>query len=160
VRGCLGNKGVIRLGVIETMGGSDDDGSAGSCDDDATGEGVSLIGTDGWYCSMDEYSRRCDPQGARGSGGVATRGGSRGGGPGGVGTNGGANGDGSTRGGGGGAVTGADIDSIGMISVNPPAEGVGAGMKKGDGDLFLIILFHPWRSVRSPSRNFWSFRTW
>jgi len=38
---------------------------------------------------MDEYSRRCDPQGARGSGGVATQGGSRGGGPGGVGMNGG-----------------------------------------------------------------------
>jgi len=108
---------------------------------------------------MDEYSRRCDPQGARGSGGVATRSGSRGGGPGGVGTNGGANGDGSIRGG-GGTVTGTDVDGIGMIAVNPPAEGVGAGMKMGDGDLFLIILFRLWRSVRSPSRNFWSFRTW
>jgi len=81
------------------------------------------------------------------------QGGSRGGGPGGVEMNGGANGDGSTRSG-GGAVTGADVGSIGMIAVNPPAEGVGGGMKMGDGDLFLVILFRPWRSVRSPSRNF------
>ena len=48
---------------------------------------------------MDEYFRQCDPQGARGSGGIAMRGDSRGGGSGGVGMNGGANGDGSTRGG-------------------------------------------------------------
>jgi len=141
----LGNKGVVRLGVIETMRGNDDDGSAGSCDDDATGEGVSFIGTGGWYCSMDEYSRRCDPQGARGSGGVAMRGGSRGRGSGGVGMDGGANGDGSTRG--GGAMTGVDVDGIGMVVVNPPAEGVGRGMKMGDGDLLLIILLRPWRSV-------------
>jgi len=93
----LGNKGVVRLGVIETMRGNDDD-SPGSRDDDATGEGVLLIGTSGWYCSIDEYSRRCDPQGAKGSGGVATRGGSRDGRPGGVGMNGGATGDGFTRG--------------------------------------------------------------
>ena len=45
MRGCLDNKGVVQLGVIETMRGNDDDGSAGSCDDDATGEGVLLIGT-------------------------------------------------------------------------------------------------------------------
>ena len=44
VRGCLGNKGVVRLSVIETMRGNDDDDSAGGCDDDATGEGVLLIG--------------------------------------------------------------------------------------------------------------------
>jgi len=94
----LGNKGVVRLGVIETMRGNDDD-SPGSCDDNGTGEGVLLIGTGEWYCSIDEYSRRCDPQGAKGSGGVATRSGSRDGRPGGVGMNGGANGDGSTRGG-------------------------------------------------------------
>ena len=155
----MGNKGVVRLGVIETMRGNDDDGSAGSCDDDATGEGVFLIGTGDWYCSMDEYSCRCDPQGARGSGGVATQGGSRGSGSGGVGINGGANGDGSIRGG-GGAVTGADVGSIRVVVVDPPAEGVGGGMKMGDGNLFLIILLRPWRSVRSPSRNFWSFRTW
>jgi len=160
VRGCLGNKGVVRLGVIETMRGNDDDGSTGSCDDDATGEGVSLIGTDGWYCSMDEYSRRCDPQGVRGSGGVATRCGSRGGGSRGLGTNGGANGDGSTRGGGGGAMTGADVNGIGIVMVDPPVEEVGGGMKVGDDDLFLVILLRPWRSVRSPSRNFWSFKTW
>jgi len=147
----LGNKGVVRLGVIETMGGNDDDGSTGSCDDNTTGEGVSLIGTGGWYCSMDEYSRRCDPQGAKGSGGVATRGGSRGSGSGGVGMTGGANGDGSARG--GGAITGINVGGFGAIA-NPPAEGVGAGMKTGNGNLFLIILLRPWRSVRSPSRNF------
>jgi len=135
------------------MRGNDDDGSTGSCDDDTTGEGVLLIGTGEWYCSIDEYSRRCDPQGTKGSDGVATQGGSRDDRPGGVGMNGGANGDGSTRGG-GGAVTGVDVDGIETIVVDPPAEGVGVGMKVGDGDLFLIILLRPWRSVRSPSRNF------
>jgi len=92
------------------MRGNDDD-SPGSRDVDAIGEGVLLIGTGGWYCSIDEYSRRCDPQGCKGSGGVATRGGSRGGGPGGVGMNGGANGDGSTRGS-DGTMVGADVDGI------------------------------------------------
>jgi len=66
--------------------------------------------------------------------------------------NGGANGDGSTRGG-GGMMTGADVDGIEMMVVDPPAEGVGIGMKVGDGDLFLVILLRPWRSVRSPSRK-------
>ena len=47
VRGCLGNKGVVRLGVIETMRGNDDDDAARSCDDDATGDGVLLLGTGG-----------------------------------------------------------------------------------------------------------------
>ena len=125
----MGNKGVVRLGVIETMRGNDDDGSAGSCDDDVIGEGVAI------------------------------RSGSRSGGPGGIGMNGGANGDGSTRGG-GGAVTGADVDGIETTVVDPPTEGVGTGMKMGDDDLFLVILLRAWRSVRSPSRNFWSFRTW
>jgi len=60
--------------------------------------------------------------------------------------NGGANGDGSTRGG-GGTATGADVCGIGMIAVDPPAEGVGVGMKMGDGDLSFVILFRPWRSV-------------
>jgi len=45
-----------------------------------TGSGVSSIGTIGSYCSIDEYSCRCDPQGTRGSGGDATRGGSTNGG--------------------------------------------------------------------------------
>jgi len=66
--------------------------------------------------------------------------------------NGGVNGDGSTRGG-GGAVTGADVGGIRMVAVDLPTEGVGVGMKMGDGDLFLVILFCPWRSVRSPSRK-------
>jgi len=63
------------------------------------GSGVSSIGTGGSYCSIDEYSLRCDPHGTRGSGGDATRGGCSGGGLGGVGMKGGAKGDGSTRGG-------------------------------------------------------------
>ena len=37
VRGCLGSKGVVRLGVIETM--------RGNCDEDATGG-------DGWVVSL------------------------------------------------------------------------------------------------------------
>jgi len=63
------------------------------------GSGVSFLGTGGSYCSIDEYSLRCDPHGTRGSGGDTTRGGCSGGGLGGVGMNGGANGDGSMRGG-------------------------------------------------------------
>jgi len=62
------------------------------------GSGVSFIGTGGSYCSIDEYWRRCNPQGTKGSGGDVTWGGSTGK-LGGVGTNGGANGDGSMRGG-------------------------------------------------------------
>ena len=57
-------------------------------------------------------------------------------------------------------MTGADINGFGMVAVNSPAEVVGGGMKMGDGDLFLIILLRPWRNVQSPSRNFWSFKTW
>jgi len=123
------------------MRGNDDD-SPRSCDDDATGEGVLLIGTGEWYCSIDEYSCRCNPQGAKGSDGVVTRGGSRGGGLG-VGMTGGANGDGSTRGGGG----------IGMVAMDPLVDGVGGGMKVGDNDLSLAILLRLWRSFRSLSRN-------
>jgi len=37
-----------------------------------TGSGVSSIGTGGTYCSIDEYSCRCDPQGTRGSDGDIT----------------------------------------------------------------------------------------
>jgi len=50
---------------------------------------------------MDEYCRRCVPQGTKGSGGVSARDGSMGGGLGGVGTKGGTNGDGSMSGGNG-----------------------------------------------------------
>jgi len=92
---------VVRLGVMETI--------RGSCDEDATGEGVSLIGTSGWYCSIDEYSCRCDPQGTRGSSGVSTRGGSGRGGLGSFGMNGGTNGDGSMMGG---------IDTLGTTDGN------------------------------------------
>jgi len=143
VRGFFGNKGVVQLGVIETIKGNSDKDTTGgdacglgrSCDDDATGgdgvtlgnggishgrgirsseegavhliggngmfsgcwvtgtdvdkdggrgmltgSGVSSIGTGGSYCSIDEYCRRCDPQGTRGSGGDTTQGGSIGGG--------------------------------------------------------------------------------
>ena len=75
------------------------------------GSGVSSIGTGGLYCSIDEYSLRCDPHGTRGSGGDTTRGGCSGGGLGGVGMKGGANGEGSTRGGvvGFGIVGGSDV---------------------------------------------------
>jgi len=45
-----------------------------------TGSGVSSIGTSESYCSIDEYSCQCDPQGTKGSGGDATRDGSTGGG--------------------------------------------------------------------------------
>ena len=77
------------------------------------GSGVSSIGTGGSYCSIDEYCCQCDPQGTRGSGGDATRGGS---------TGGrltlvvaGANGDGSTRGGDGtlGTTSGNGMTSLG-----------------------------------------------
>jgi len=89
-----------------------------------------------------------------------TRGGPRGSGPGGAGTNGGANGDGSTRGG-GGAKTEADGGTSRVMFVLPlSVERPGPGMKMGDDDLFLVIFLHPWRSVQSPSRNFWSFKMW
>jgi len=74
--------------------------------------------------------------------------------------NGGANGDGSTRGG-GGTIIGTDGGTSRIMFVFlPPVEGPGPGMKIGDSDLSLIILLRPWSSVRSPSRNFWSFKTW
>jgi len=41
-----------------------------------TGSGMSSISTGGLHCSIDEYCRRCNPQGAKGSGGDATWGGS------------------------------------------------------------------------------------
>jgi len=144
VRGCLGNKGVVRLGVIETMRGGGDDDATGSCDDDATGEGVLLIGTGGWYCSIDEYSRRCNPQGAKGSGGVIARGDLTSGGLGGVGVNGGANGNGSIKGGSGATVGGGGC-SFGMV-IDVPCEGLGVGMNMGGGNLLPVILLRPLRS--------------
>jgi len=44
------------------------------------GSGVSSIGTGGSYCSIDEYSHQCDPQGTKGSGGDVIQDGSTGGG--------------------------------------------------------------------------------
>jgi len=152
VRGFFGSRGVVRLGVIETIRGSSGEvrDSERSCNDDATGgdgfgvilgkggmshgrgirssedgavcliggsgtssgvsdlfhgggmigvafliggdgvsdwgksmltrSGVSFISTGDSYCSIDEYWRRCDPQGTRGSGVDATWGNSTGGG--------------------------------------------------------------------------------
>ena len=94
-----------------------------------TGSGVLSIGTGGLYCSIDEYCRRCDPQGTKGSGGDATWGGS---------TNGGltlvgiwTNGDGSTRGGSGMTT---------VVDPPVPPEGPGLGMNMGEGNLLLMIL--------------------
>ena len=89
-------QGAGMIGVISLCGG---DGVSDGGKSIWAGSGVSSIGTGGSYCSIDEYSLRCDPHGTRGSGGVTTRGGCSDGGLGGVGMNGGANGDGSTRGG-------------------------------------------------------------
>jgi len=71
--------------------------------------------------------------------------------------NGGANGDGFTS---GGPIVGADSGAFGIIAVDPPSEGPGAGIKTGDGNLLLVILLRPWRNVRSPLRNVWSFKMW
>jgi len=107
---------------------------------------------------MDEYCRRCDPHGTKGSGGDVTREGSSGTGLGGVGINGGANGDRSTRGGdgtrcasgitgdsgaiAGGAAIGVDDGGLGMATAKlpDPPEGPGLGMNTGDGDLLFIVL--------------------
>jgi len=58
-------------------------------------------------------------------------------------------------------VAGADDGGSGVgIIVGPPVppEGPGLGMNTGDGDLLLIVLLRPLRSVRSPSRNVKSFK--
>ena len=89
-------QGVGIIGVASLCGG---DGVSDGGKSTWVGSGVSSIGTGGSYCSIDEYSLRCDPHGTRGNGGVTTRGGCSDGGLGGVGINGGAKGDGSTRGG-------------------------------------------------------------
>jgi len=163
VRGCLGNKGVVWLRFIETI--------KGNCDEDAIGDdsggisvGSSTTMGSGLYCSIDEYSRRCNPQGTKGNGGVVTRGDSIGGGLGGMGIR--ANGDGFTRGGDGtlGTIGGGSMTSLGkdddgglgmMVVVDPPVppDRFGLGMNTGDGDLLLRIRFCPLRRVRSPSRN-------
>jgi len=128
------------------------------------GSGVSSIGTGNSYCSIDEYSLRCDPHGTRGSSGGVARSGCSGGGLGGIGMSGGANGDGSTRGGvvnfgiigGSDVVIGIDGGDFGMRMVMdpPPApEGPGLGMNMGDGDLLLLVVCLL-RRFRSPSRNF------
>jgi len=234
----LGNKGVVRLGVIETIRGSCDEdaiggdgfgvilgkggishgrgmrssedgavfliggngissgvgdlfhgvgitGVASLCDGDGVsdwGNGISMesstIMGGGSYCSIDEYCRRCDPQGTSGNGGVTTRGGSMTGGLGGIGM--GTNGDGSTMGGNGaaslgkdddgwmnsrimgggltgctGAAAGTDDGASGVVMVGSldPPEGPGLVMNVGDGDLPLNVLLRPLRNARSPSRN-------
>ena len=162
----------ISSGVGDLFHGAGMIGVASLCGGDGvsdwgngTSTGSSMIMGGGLYCSMDECSRRCDPQGTKGNGGVATRGGSTDGGLGGVGINGGANGDGSTRIGNGnlGTTGGNDVTSlggdddggVGIVIVIPPPdpEGPGLGMNTGDGDLFFMIFLQLLRSVRSPSRN-------
>ena len=80
-------------GVASLSGG---DGVSDWSKSTLTGSGVSFIGIGGSYCSIDEYWHRCDPQGTKGSGGDATRGGSINGGLGWVGSW--MKGDGSARG--------------------------------------------------------------
>jgi len=135
--------GVGIMGVASLCGG---DGVSDGGKSIWVGSGVSSISTGGSYCSIDEYSLRCNPHGTRGSGGDVVRGGL-----GGVGINGGANGNGSTRGGvvdfgitgGNDVVIGIDGGDFGMwMAMGPPPapEGPGLGRKMGDGDLFLVIL--------------------
>jgi len=54
-------------------------------------------------------------------------------------------------------VIGADDGGSGIVTAveGPPVppEGPGLGMNTGEGDLLLIVLLRPLRSVRSPSRN-------
>jgi len=139
-------QGAEITGVVFLCGG---DGVSDGGKSIWVGSGVSSIGTGGSYCSIDEYSLRCDPHGTRGSGGDVARNGCSGGGLGGVGMNGGANSDGSTRGGvvGFGIIGGNDmvIDGgdfgIRMVMDPPPApEGPGLGMNMGDGDLLLLVV--------------------
>jgi len=118
MRECFGNKGVVRLGVIETMRGNCDedvaDGDGVSDGGSGTSMGSSTIMGGGSYCSIDKYCRRCCPQGTKGSGGVTTRDGdSTSGGLGEIGM--GTNGDGSTIGGDGvlGTMGGSGITSLG-----------------------------------------------
>ena len=48
----------------------------------------------------------------------------------------------------GGAVTGDNVGGSGMITVDPPVpEGLGLGINTGEGDLLLMILLQPLRSV-------------
>jgi len=64
------------MGVAPLTGG---DGVSDGGKSTLTGLGVSSIGAGGSYCSIDKYCCRCDPQGTKGSGGDAIRGGSTGG---------------------------------------------------------------------------------
>jgi len=54
-------------------------------------------------------------------------------------------------------VAGADGSGSGITTAvdGPPVppEGFGLGMNTGDSDLLLIVLLHPLRRFRSPSRN-------
>ena len=136
--------GIIGVAPLCSGDGVNDGGNGAS-------RGSSTIMGGGSYCSMDEYSLRCDPQGTNGSGGVATWGSSTGSGLGGMGMNEGANGDGFTRGGdcalcimGGSDMTSLDGDDDGVfgmvMDVPPTPEESGLGMNTGDGDLLLMAL--------------------
>jgi len=106
-------QGAGMIGVVSLCGG---DGVSDGGKSIWVGSGVSSIGTGGSYCSIDEYSLRCDPHGTRGSGGDVTRGGCSGGEL--VGMNGGVNGDGSIRGG---------VVGFGITGGNDVATGMDGG---------------------------------
>jgi len=131
VAGSIGGNG-ISSGVGDLFHGAGIIGVASLCGGDGVsdcGNGISMgslmMMRGGSYCSMDKYCHRCNPQGAKGSGGVSTRGGSRCGGLGGVGMNGGANGDGSTSSGDStlGTTGGGSICSNGAASLGIDEEG-------------------------------------
>ena len=71
------------MGVVSLCGG---DGVSDWGSGISMGSSMTIGG--GSYCSIDEYCRRCCPQGTKGSGGVAIRGGSTRGGDGILGTTG------------------------------------------------------------------------
>jgi len=139
--------GVGIIGVASLCGGDGiSDGGRG------ISMGSSMIMGGGSYCSMDEYCLRCNPQGARGSGGVATRGGSGCGRLGSVGMKGGANGDGSTSGGdgtlgitGGNGVFSSGKDDDGwmngrMIGGGPTGDnGLTAGVTGGGSGIVTVV---------------------
>ena len=101
-----------------------------------TGSGDSFIGIGSSYCSIDEYSRQCDPHGTRGSGGDAIQGGSTSGGLGEMGNE--TDGDGSTRGGDG---TLGTTGGNGMTSLGRDDDGwmngwmTGIGLTGGGGEV-------------------------
>jgi len=182
-----GGKGILSCFLVAGTDNCTDMGKDGG-NGMLMGSSVSSIRIGSLYCSIDEYSCQCDPQGTRGSSGDATWGGSTSSGLGGRGM--GTNGKGSMSGGmfkttggsgmtslgrdenrwikgrmtgtgptgGNSAVTGADDGASGIMVMDPPPPPKGMGLGMDIGDLLLIFLLQFLRSTRSPSRNVWSFR--